>query len=151
MNLPFEMRRGFTLVEVLVVTIIVGITLGFAAPTLGRALAEQRMQRAAAVIATDLRQAPSLAARQKAPIRMVIDEANRSYTLVDRSSGTTIVTRRLAGSGAEFQVATLVATPAQIDFFPNGIASGNATIIVRAAGQRRVISLTRAGHVRVSQ
>lgn len=148
---PVTLRRGFTLIEVLVVTILVGITLGFAAPSVGRALAEQRLQRAATVIAADMRLAPSLAARQKAPVRMVIDQTNRSYTIIDRSSGTTIVTRRLGGESAEYNVATVNASPTQIDFFPNGLASAQADIIIRAGGHRRMITVTRAGHVRIAQ
>lgn len=148
---PTALRAGFTLVEVLVVTILIGIALGFAAPNIGRALAQQRLQRAASVIAADMRLAPSLAARQKAAVRIAFDPMGRRYTLVDRATGTVLITRHLSGSESEYQVASMVVTANQVDVFANGIASGPVNVMIRAAGQQRTISMTRAGQVRVSQ
>lgn len=134
----------------LVVTILVGIALGFAAPTVGRSLARMKLDRAATVVAADLRLGPSLAARQKAPIRMTVDASGRSYTIADRTSGTVLLARHMA-PGTEYDVSLMLTAPSQVDFYPNGIASDTMRITIRSAGQTRIVRMTRAGQVRILQ
>jgi type II secretion system protein H len=143
-------RKGFTLIEMLVVAILMAIALGFAAAPIGRTLARLRVERAATVVASDLRLAPSLAARQKAAVRMSVNTTDRTYTLTDRASGAVLVTRHLA-VGSEGQINTLLATPSQVDFYPNGIASDSMRLTLRAAGHQRIVRMTRAGQVRIVQ
>jgi type II secretion system protein H len=148
--LPTSLRPGFTLIEMLVVSILIGITLGFAAPSVGRSLARMKLERAATAIAADMRLGPSLAARQKSPVRMNIDASGRQYTITDRTSGDVLVSRNLA-AGSEFDVALLLSVPDQVDFYPNGIASDSMRITIRSAGQTRIVRMTRAGQVRIIQ
>jgi type II secretion system protein H len=145
----FRARSGFSLIELLVVLFVMAAALGVATPSVRRSLVQMRLDRAANVVAADMRLAPSLAARQRRPVNLQVDTVGRRYTLVDRNSGT-VLHSRLLGAG-EFAIASLATTATEVTFYPNGLASGAVTMSVRAGGRSRSISVTRAGQVRVSQ
>jgi len=141
-------RPGFTLIELLIVMFIGAAALAVAMPAMGRTLAQMRLERAATVVAADMRLAPSLAARQRRPVLMQIDTAGKRYDLLDRNSGTVLHSRLFGG---ELAIGSLATTADDVTFYPNGLASGALTVSVRSAGRSRVISMTRAGQVRVTQ
>jgi prepilin-type N-terminal cleavage/methylation domain-containing protein len=149
LTLPsYSSRGGFTLIEVLIVTFIVAVALGVATPSVRRSLDQMRIERTATVVAADLRLGPSMAARQRRPVRLEVDTVARTYTLKDRNSGALLLTRRL--TTGEFHVSRMQSTNTDITFFPNGLASGPVTVTVFASSQRRVVTMTRSGQIRVT-
>lgn len=143
-------RDGFTLLELLIVLIIVGIAAGVAIPQVGRMLAQTRVQRAASVVAADLKLAHSLAGRQRQPVRIVVDAA--AQVLRVRNDATTAVySERYFHSGGEYPVDSFATTDASVVVYPNGLSDGQLIITLGAAGRSRQILMTRAGQVRVSE
>lgn len=99
-------RRGFTILELTVVLVIVGITLSFAGLTFSGYFQRSSARRAAQVFAQDLTLARSSAIRAKEPVVIRFFEANRWYQVVAQESETELVTRRF-GVNAEISLSAL--------------------------------------------
>jgi prepilin-type N-terminal cleavage/methylation domain-containing protein len=141
-------RHGYTVVEMLLVMIIIGIIAGITyvrmAPTIGRA----RVRGAASVLAGDLQYAQVMAARLRTPIVLAVDSATFTYDIQDRAG--TVYRTRDFGTSSDYALSELTASPASLEVFPNAIAAQNATYTVGANGYRRQVTFSRAGQIRVT-
>jgi prepilin-type N-terminal cleavage/methylation domain-containing protein len=142
-------RAGFTIIELVVVVMIASIVVGMSIPRLTRGLAQNRMQKAAAVVAADMQLAHSLAARQRSPVRISVDAANKVIRVRDHVTTTTIYNQRHLGS-SEFGVQSIETDPVnEIIVYPTGLSNSRIQVTLRAAGSSRIVSMSRAGQVRV--
>lgn len=139
--------RGFTLIEMLIVVVVLGTMAMMVAPSVGGGVAQARVKRAASIVAGDLEVAFSNAARQRRPIRVSFTSSTRSYTVSDRATGTVLFSRDF-GPGAELALNSLSASTAILDIYPNGIASGTDTITLQSGSKSRRVIVTRAGLIR---
>ena len=142
-------RRGFTIMEILVVVAILGILATIMAPAISRITRHQRVNRAAMVITADLQNAFAVAARQREPVRIQADAATRSYQFVDRATGAVLRIRTFYGDTSEYKLSTLVFTPATIDVFPSGTSSQFLTIDLANGDYTKQITASTAGFIRV--
>lgn len=147
-----EMRahKAMTLIEMMIVMVIMGTMLAMAVRPTGRIMVENRVQRAANLVASDLELAFALAARQRQPVRLTIDGARMEYLVSDRATGD-VYQRRILGNGSEYELTSLSGTAASVDIFPGGLAASPLTITIGLSGYSRRIMMTRAGQVRVAQ
>ena len=141
-------HRGFTLFEMLTAIAIAGIMTALALPEVGRIVAHSRVNQATSVVAADLELAFSLAARQRRPVRITIDDATRSYTFTDRATAA-VLARRVYDMNSEYKLSALSGSVASVDVFPTGVASGPDTITVRVGNYSRRVAMSRTGQVRV--
>ncbi|MBX2851256.1 MAG: prepilin-type N-terminal cleavage/methylation domain-containing protein [Phycisphaeraceae bacterium] len=80
--------RGFTLIELVLVILIIGLLLAVVAPSLGGLLRSQKLDAAARTLAGMLKQARVNAAGQAKPYRLVVDsEDNTCWLEVLSASG----------------------------------------------------------------
>jgi len=145
-----NVRRGFTIFELLVVVGIVGILATMIGPATSRIVRHQRANRAAMVIAADLQNAFAAAARQREPVRIQADSGSRSYQFIDRKSGNILRIRTFYGDTSEYRLTKLVFTPTTIDVFPSGISSSAVTINLANGDYAKTITASTAGFIRVS-
>jgi prepilin-type N-terminal cleavage/methylation domain-containing protein len=141
-------RRGFTLPEVLIAIVLIVLLTGMAFPPAAKRMRHARINQAAGIIAADLENAVSYAARQRKPVRITWSPGTTSFTVTDRNTGV-VIRRREIGQGTEWKVSTLSFSSATIDAFPAGITSGSVTVTVSDGSYSRQIRLTRAGFVQV--
>jgi prepilin-type N-terminal cleavage/methylation domain-containing protein len=146
MNVARSNRSGYTLVEALVVLVIFSVTTAFAAPRVTIALSRYRLDRATAVLASDLEYAETLASRQRSPVVLAIDATNLRDTVTDRVSGTVLLSREM-GAAAEYSVQSLTSSPASVQIFPAGLASGQITITLASGAESRQVIVSRTGQV----
>ena len=145
-----DVRRGFTIMELLVVLAILGILATMAGPAMSRIVRHQRANRAAMVIAADLQNAFAVAARQREPVRIQADAVSRSYQFIDRKTGNVLRIRTFYGDTSEYRLTTLVFTPTTIDVFPSGISSAPVTVNLANGDYAKTITASTAGFIRVS-
>jgi prepilin-type N-terminal cleavage/methylation domain-containing protein len=140
-------RRGFTLIEMMVVVILVGVTTILVAPSVGRGVARARVRRAASIVAGDLELAFSTAARERKPVRVVFTSGTLTYTISDRVTSTVLISRDF-GPGSELALTSFTASLPTLDIYPDGIASGPDTLLLELGSSSRKVIVTRIGLVR---
>ena len=141
--------KGFSLFELLIVVVILGIVATMAGPAMSRIIRHQRVNRAATIIVSDLQNAFAVAARQREPVRVQADATTRSYQFVDRKSGAVLRIRAFYGDTSEYRLSSLVFTPTTFDVFPNGISSSAVTIDLANGDYAKQITASTAGFVRL--
>lgn len=141
--------RGFSIFELLIVVVILGILATMTGPAMSRIVRHNRVNRAATIIASDLQNAFAVAARQREPVRIQADASTRSYQFVDRKTGTVLRIRTFYGDTSEYRLTSLVFSPATIDVFPNGVSSAADTINLANGDYSKRITVSTAGFVRV--
>lgn len=144
-----RVRAGFSLMELVFVLILVGVVGAMAAPNVGHMLARTKLQRAANTVAFDIQAAFATAARQRAPVRIVIDEPNRVFTVQDHAGSSRIYAQRYFDGSAELNLSQMLATSSTVIVHPHGLAESDLTLTLRAAGATHTVSMTRAGQVRI--
>lgn len=91
-------RRGFTLIEVVVVLTLVGIGLTYAALSFGGYFQRVAAERAAQVFAQDLLLARNWATRGREPVVIRFFETGRWYEVEEQSTATELALRRFGVS-----------------------------------------------------
>src|SRR2546430_13642271 len=100
MQLPPPRAAGFTLLELVIVLVIMGMATALTFPTISRITTHSRVNQAAMVVAQDLSLASSAAARERKPIRIARGADRASITLSERAGGKGLSTRWLGKSDA---------------------------------------------------
>jgi type II secretion system protein H len=142
-------QLGFSLFELIIVIVIMGILASMVGPAMSRIVRHNRANRAATVIAADLQNAFAVAARQREPVRIQADAATKSYQFIDRKSGNVLRIRSFYGDTSEYRLTSLVFTPATIDVFPAGVSSGPLQVDLANGDYSRRITASSAGFVRL--
>lgn len=143
-------RQGFSLPEMLIVIVILGIMAAVVSPAISKVIRVQRVNKAAAIVAADLQNVFAMAGRQRAPVHLDGNASAKTYTFSDRKTGTVFQTRSL-GSTSEYRLDSLVFNPQVVDMFPNGISSAPLVVTVATGNYRRTVTASTAGFVRVAQ
>ncbi len=142
-------RGGFSVFELLIVVVILGILATMVGPAMSRITRHNRVNRAATVIASDLQNAFAVAARQREPVRIQADASSRSYQFIDRKSGAVLRIRTFYGDTSEYRLTSLVFAPTTFDVFPNGISSAPVVINLANGDYGKQITASTAGFIRV--
>ena len=78
---------GFTFLELLIVIMLLGLITAMAFRTVSRVSTHARVNQAATVVAQDLSQALSAAARERKPLRLARGGDRQSLTVRERATG----------------------------------------------------------------
>jgi type II secretion system protein H len=143
-------RDGFSMLEMLVVMLIIGVLVMMIVPKMGRVMRHERVNRAAQVVVADLQNGFAMAGRQRAPVRLTFTPSTKTYVFSDRATGAVFQTR-IMDSRSEYALSTLSATPATIDVLPNGIGSTSFSVTIAQGDYSRTVTASSAGFVRLVQ
>jgi prepilin-type N-terminal cleavage/methylation domain-containing protein len=132
-------RAGFTLVEMMVVILLIGVVATIATPPMFRYLQSSRLQTNVDQLAADLQYARSLSIANGQILQFTTTAGG--YTLSDPSDGSVIKSHAFGDGMA-------LAADQNTFFFPWGMA--DATVLtVNSAGQSRQINVLPTGMVEV--
>jgi len=142
-------RRGFTIVELFVVLVISLVITGLSMGQFSALLAHERVAKAAAGIANDLRTGFAIPGRIRRPVRIRVDTAAMQLLITDRSQGTTF--RNTAfGSRYNLKSSNVTFYPSSaLEIYPNGFASDTMLITLTSNGFSQSVRVSKAGMVKV--
>ena len=143
-------RAGFTMMEILAVVIIFGVLATVAMPKVQGIMRSSRVNAASAVVAGDLSHAYTLAARSRRPVRLTCSADGLSYTIADRETPDSPMVSRLLGTDKDVKVDAGTCSATSVDFFPNGLASTGFDVTLASGGSARLVTMSRAGKVRIT-
>src|SRR5688572_18004915 len=131
-------RRGFSLVELLVVIMIVAVAMATTLPRVGAVTNQTKVQRANQALQQDVQQAWALAARNRAPIVLKLVTSSMQLQITNLT-GTTIYKRTSYGTGGSYGLTSseLTMAPATITVFPNGLANDTVGFAVARSSYSR--------------
>lgn len=139
--------RGFTLVEILLVILILGILAGAALPRFSRTYQQLQWQKATEDLRDLMRYAQSRAVTRSCPVRLEFNEDHLSYWLTQRSCGGedeaqetfTRFPGRLGGTFAVPEAVTITPEAPQVVFYLDG-QMDKTEISVCGGGRCRIVS-----------
>ncbi len=121
---PLKNRNSFTLVELLLVVIILGVFAGLAVPSFRKTYYNQELSNAASNVAFLMRYAQGRAVAERANYRLNFDEENKSCWLEKKSSSGENVFERISSGfarGIIFPAGIKVSPELKpVGFYPDG-------------------------------
>jgi prepilin-type N-terminal cleavage/methylation domain-containing protein len=148
-------RRAFTMIELALTLTVIAIMAAMMVPKIGRVMQAQRIRRQTTIVAADLEQAFTLAARYRKPMRLSCTCASQTYTIADRTGGTVRLSRRLGADGdlgtltLAFTTNPVIGVNGVVDIFPSGVSSTALTVTLTSGSSSRTVTLSTAGLVRI--
>jgi prepilin-type N-terminal cleavage/methylation domain-containing protein len=142
-------RRGFTLVESVIVIVVLGTMLSIGLPRMSEDVRQRRVIAASNALNADIPVAFSLAARQRKPLSITYDAASGEVRVTDRATDSIYVRRALRNT-SEYMLDSVTMTPASVQVFPNGVSSSAFTIRLANGRFVRQLSIGRTGLSRVT-
>ena len=137
------------MVEMAFVFVLIGLMTAMAIPRMRRTIQASQVNRSVSIVAGDMQQAFTLAARFRRPMRLTCAcGVGGTYTLADITGGTVRLTRRL-GQDADLGTVTLAFNNTPVNIFPSGVSSVALIVRITSGASTRAVSLSTAGLVRI--
>lgn len=138
-------RRGFTLLELLIVMVIVGLLLAVAVPSVGRSISADRVNRAALVVQSMLAEAGQLSARRGQPLTVTLSSGSLRINL--RSTGAALKQRQF-GNTSDMRATLAINPSGGVTVFPNGRGSAALTVTLTGGGETVTVTRSTTGVIR---
>lgn len=138
------------MVELALAFVIIALMASMAIPKFRTVMASSRVKQSAAVLASDMEQAFTLAARYRKPMRISCTCGSAIYTIADRTGGTVRLRRRLQDKDLGYM--TLVMEwpgGGTVDVFPSGVSTDLLRFRITSGNSTRAVTLSTAGQVRI--
>lgn len=143
-------RRGFSLIEMLIVVVVMGILITISAGAIGRQIARDRVMRSANVVQALVEEASQMAVRRNSPVN--IELSGNALQIIDRDAGGpgvgAVIKQRSFGPENDLRATVAISPAAGITIFPNGRADAALQVTVSGSGLTQVVSRTTTGIVR---
>ena len=140
------------MIELALTLTVIAILSAMMIPRFGRVMNSSRVNRSAAIMASDLEQAFTLAGRYRKPMRITCTCGSAIYTIADRTGGTVRLRRRLRDDDLGNMTLTWQAPGGgvtSVDVFPSGVSSLPLQLRITAGSSTRAVTLSTAGMVRI--
>jgi Tfp pilus assembly protein FimT len=143
------------MIELLIVFVVFGLVAMISLRSLGDTLRRDKAAKAANILGSDVEQAFAAAARQRLPVMIALNRANRTVSIIDRADTTKVYRRRSFRSTGDYGVDTLFANRDTIVIMPNGIATNPMDITLSDTSRggllyTKQVSISVGGMVRVN-
>lgn len=141
-------RRGFTLPEMMLVVVIIGIMAAMAGPRLFRWIQVAGQRGAANQVIADLQYARVQAVRQGQTVSLRIDNSKQYRVTVDDGQGNVVRTLKTMNMALTYRDATLDPTSGRIGFDSRGMLRTTLNGVTVARGNvRRTVNVSTVGRI----
>ena len=155
----YQGDRGFTLIELIIVIAVVGVTSALAAPGIADWMDTYRLKKASRQLATDLQFSRMRAISEKREYSVSFDADNKRYTLFkgNNAAGSTAwtqvsVVRQLADTTNPYYAKDIGLTAANnITFSTTGTASTASTYTLSTTDNKRCVLVLLTGGIRLAK
>lgn len=142
--------RGYTIIEVLMVLILVGLMAALSAGRVNQIITKQRVNRAAYALASGFQQAFVLAQRDRKPMRISFDSTMMQFSTADRAGN------KFGGTplaGFNIKPSNVTVSRSMVEVYPIGLAQDSLSVTLSVtAGTNtytHTVRMTRGGMVQV--
>jgi prepilin-type N-terminal cleavage/methylation domain-containing protein len=144
-----RIRRGFTILELVVVMGIIGILAMMSLGKTTRILTSWRVTRAAQAIDQELQTAFALVGRNRKPLTITFDLTKMEVRLSDRAG--TVYRRRNFGptSAYKLKASDLTLSRSSLEIYPPGLAGDSLSITITGRGVKKRVRMLRGGLVQI--
>lgn len=129
------------------VLLVVTVVVMSLTPAVAKQITHSRVNRAASVCAADFYLAQALAARNRAPVRVVFDSTAKMTSL--KLPNDSVLSVRYYGTQGEFKLKSFSASPLVVQVLPNGMTNGTITVTLSDGSFSRWVRMSQAGQIRV--
>jgi Tfp pilus assembly protein FimT len=144
-------RSGYTVAELIIVMSLIGLAMTLVLPSIGRTVAQVRLQRAATLVASNVQLAQSLASRQRRPVRLSVDTRQKVMRVRDYTNPATVYAEQRFDETSENAVSRLEVTDTSVVIYPSGLYAQQISFTLTTANKRRAVHVSRAGQIRIDQ
>jgi type IV fimbrial biogenesis protein FimT len=142
----FTSQRGFSIIEILISLVVMGVLIGLAAPNFFAFLQNQQIRAATESTLNGLQVARAEAVRRNTPVQVVLAPPTAAWTVTRVSTGTVVQSRISEQSTASAVLATTPAGATTVTFSALGGVTANAD----ASASVNQIDVTNAGFAAAS-
>lgn len=143
-------RRGFSLVELMIVIAIMGILLTMALPSWHRYRLNADLKSAAREIAGDIFTLKQRAVGEQSPYRIIFDLGNHSYQLINVSTGNVVRTRNLTEFGYGITMTGSTFNNDTINFSTRGTVAPGSITLSNTRNSTATVTVNITGRTHVS-
>jgi len=144
-------RRGFSLVELMIVIALIGILTSIAIPSWNRYRQNADLKTAARGIAGDVFNMKQRAVSEQTRYRIIFDLANHRYQLIKGSTGNDVIqTRDLSEYGPGITLTKTTFTNDTVNFFTRGTTDWGTVSLKNSRESTATVTLNPVGRTHVS-
>jgi prepilin-type N-terminal cleavage/methylation domain-containing protein len=144
-----HLRAGFTLLELMVVVVIMGVVGTMSAGRIHALIIHQRITRAASSVQNDLEAAFATSSRNRRPVRIAWDAASRQLNVTDRAGTNTYRHTNLGREPYGLTSGAVTVSSASVEVFPTGLANDSLVVTISLENITKRVHMSRAGMVQI--
>jgi prepilin-type N-terminal cleavage/methylation domain-containing protein len=149
MSRRFPLRAGFTLLELMVVVMIMGVVGTMSAGRFHALIVHQRITRAASAVSNDLEVAFTTAGRNRRPVVITWDAATKELNFTDRAASKLYRHRSLGRDPFGLTPGSVTVSRSSVEVYPTGLANDTLLITLSLENITKKVRMSRAGMVQI--
>src|SRR3954469_2235283 len=123
-------RRGFSILELVVTLVLVGIVAMISGGRITAMRDQQRVTRAASVIQVQLEKSFAIAGRNRQPVEISWNATTLTLSVTNRGGTITYGSAYLGNSNYGLKTGEVTSTATNVEVYPNGLSSGTISITI---------------------